>query len=59
VLLVLVLALLVPVLALLVPVLALLVPGPVLLVLPGPVPPPLSWQAQLVSFQVQTGSQPT
>jgi hypothetical protein len=50
---------LVLVLALLVPGPVLLVPGPVLLVLPGPVPPPLSWQAQPVSFQVQTGSQPT
>ncbi len=38
-------------------VLVLLVPGPVLLV-PGPVQPLLSWQAQLVSFLVPTGSQP-
>ena len=38
--------------------LVLLVPGPGLLVLPGLVPPLLSWQAQQVSFPVPTGIQP-
>jgi len=52
-----VLPVLVPVLVLPVQVLVLPVQVPVLLVLPGPVPPPLFWQAQLVSFQAQTDSQ--
>jgi hypothetical protein len=47
------------VLVLLAQVLVLLVQVLVLLVLPVPVPPPLSWRAQPVSFQVLTGSQPT